>query len=70
MYKWSKLRKEVLALRESFETKAFDPLDDLWVEELPWSETRFYTKALLRNTGIYLALKKDLSALKLSLIHI
>lgn len=26
---------------------------DLWVEELPWSETRFYVKALLRNYALY-----------------
>ncbi len=26
---------------------------DLWVEELPWSETRFYVKALLRNYILY-----------------
>lgn len=26
---------------------------DLWVEELPWGETRFYVKALLRNYVLY-----------------
>lgn len=62
MYKWSKKRLDVKNLREGFEEKTFDPLDDLWVEELPWTETRFYTKALLRNTGIYLALFKNQKA--------
>jgi len=64
MYRWSKSREDVKGLREGFVNKKFDPLDDLWVEELPWAETRFYTKALLRNTGIYLALMNDREALK------
>jgi len=64
MYKWSKQRLDVKSLREGFESKVFDPLDDLWIEELPWSETRFYAKALLRNTGIYLALMNNKEALK------
>jgi len=64
MYKWSKGREDVKGLRKGFVRKTFDPLDDLWVEELPWSETRFYTKALLRNTGIYLALMNEKEALK------
>jgi soluble lytic murein transglycosylase len=29
------------------------PSDDLWVDELPWNETRFYSKAILRNWMIY-----------------
>lgn len=58
MYRWASLRKEVLGLRKGLTNKVFDPIDDLWIEELPWSETRFYTKALLRNMGIYLALNK------------
>jgi len=64
MFKWSKGREDVKELRKDFVSKTFDPLDDLWVEELPWSETRFYTKALLRNTGIYLALMDESQALK------
>lgn len=29
------------------------PADELWIEELPWGETRFYVKAILRNAIIY-----------------
>jgi hypothetical protein len=64
MYRWSKERQDVKDLRKDFEGKSFDHLDDLWVEELPWTETRFYTKALLRNTGIYLGLMKNTEAMK------
>lgn len=28
-------------------------LDELWMDELPWSETSFYVKAILRNILIY-----------------
>ncbi|MDZ4661771.1 MAG: transglycosylase SLT domain-containing protein [Pseudomonadota bacterium] len=35
----------------------FDPMDDLWVEELPWGETSFYVKSILRNLVIYRSLK-------------
>jgi soluble lytic murein transglycosylase len=30
-----------------------DPWDELWIDELPWSETSFYVKAILRNTILY-----------------
>lgn len=33
--------------------KSPSPMDELWIEELPWSETRFYVKAILRNALIY-----------------
>lgn len=56
MYHWSKRRLDIQALRQAFLKTAYDPIDELWVEELPWSETRFYVKALLRNQGIYKAL--------------
>ncbi|MGH1467536.1 MAG: lytic transglycosylase domain-containing protein [Bdellovibrionales bacterium] len=57
MYKWSKFRTEITDLRQGLKKEGFNPIDELWIEELPWSETRFYTKALLRNMGIYVALK-------------
>lgn len=57
MYKWSKFRTEITDLRQGYKKEGFNPIDELWIEELPWSETRFYTKALLRNMGIYVALK-------------
>lgn len=30
-----------------------DRLEDLWIEELPWQETRYYVKAVLRNKKMY-----------------
>lgn len=29
------------------------PFDELWMDELPWYETSFYVKAILRNTLMY-----------------
>lgn len=29
------------------------PLDELWFDELPWTETSFYVKAILRNVLLY-----------------
>ncbi len=57
MYRWSKFRSEITDLRQGPKEEGFNPIEELWIEELPWSETRFYTKAILRNIGIYLALK-------------
>lgn len=30
-----------------------EPRDELWFDELPWSETSFYVKAILRNVLLY-----------------
>jgi soluble lytic murein transglycosylase len=30
-----------------------DPWDEMWFDELPWTETSFYVKAILRNTILY-----------------
>ncbi len=30
-----------------------DPMDEIWFDELPWTETSFYIKAILRNTLLY-----------------
>jgi len=29
------------------------PMDEIWFDELPWTETSFYIKAILRNTLLY-----------------
>jgi soluble lytic murein transglycosylase len=34
------------------------PDDEMWIDELPWSETRFYVKAILRNSLIYRLLEE------------
>lgn len=33
--------------------RSSNPLDEIWFDELPWSETSFYIKAILRNTLLY-----------------
>jgi|GEM_PF-2381807 len=53
MFRWSKLRPGVQDLRKGFDVKSYEAFDEIWVEELPWSETRFYVKAVLRNFGLY-----------------
>lgn len=40
-------------LRESMTKPPASPMDELWIEELPWYETSFYVKAILRNTLMY-----------------
>jgi soluble lytic murein transglycosylase len=30
-----------------------NPMDEIWFDELPWTETSFYIKAILRNSLIY-----------------
>jgi soluble lytic murein transglycosylase len=29
------------------------PMDEIWFDELPWTETSFYVKAILRNSLLY-----------------
>ncbi len=43
------------------------PEDEIWFDELPWSETSFYVKAILRNTILYrlLILQEGAPPLKL-----
>jgi soluble lytic murein transglycosylase len=36
-----------------------DPMDEIWFDELPWSETSFYIKAILRNTLLYKLLESS-----------
>jgi soluble lytic murein transglycosylase len=43
-------RKEV---EEQMQNYSSDPLDEMWFDELPWMETSFYVKAILRNTIMY-----------------
>ena len=47
---WIKNRNEV----QDLVTRASsDPGDEIWFDELPWNETSFYVKAILRNTLLY-----------------
>lgn len=50
MRTWMQWRPELSAAMESH---GGTPLDELWFDELPWSETSFYVKAILRNSLIY-----------------
>lgn len=43
-------RKEV---SQQLEKHSSDPLDEMWFDELPWFETSFYVKAILRNVIMY-----------------
>ncbi len=50
------LRKEMLEQTLKFSS---DPWDEIWFDELPWFETSFYVKAILRNTILYQLLEKS-----------
>jgi soluble lytic murein transglycosylase len=43
-----------------------DPMDEIWFDELPWTETSFYIKAILRNSLLYKLL--DLSKIEWNLV--
>lgn len=47
---WIDLRPEVSALLSK---QSGEVADELWFDELPWSETSFYVKAILRNVMLY-----------------
>lgn len=47
---WTELRPEVSALLTK---QSSEVVDELWFDELPWSETSFYVKAILRNILLY-----------------
>jgi soluble lytic murein transglycosylase len=43
-------RSEVLSQTQKFSS---DPWDEMWFDEIPWFETSFYVKAILRNSIMY-----------------
>ncbi|QDK39656.1 lytic murein transglycosylase [Bdellovibrio sp. NC01] len=53
---WMSAREEVQALVAQ---PSSSPENELWFDELPWNETSFYVKAILRNVLIYRMLGKD-----------
>jgi soluble lytic murein transglycosylase len=59
-----KARPEIQEMVTRFSS---EPLDEIWFDELPWSETSFYVKAILRNSILYrlLILKEGAPSLKL-----
>ncbi len=53
---WLDGRDEVKAL---ITQPSSAPIDELWFDELPWNETSFYVKAILRNVLIYRMIGKE-----------
>jgi soluble lytic murein transglycosylase len=51
-----RMRPELLTLPRSV---SGDFKDEIWFDELPWSETSFYVKAILRNVLVYKMLEKS-----------
>lgn len=47
---WLGLRPEV---KDQLSKASSQPEDEIWFDELPWNETSFYVKAILRNTLLY-----------------
>lgn len=48
--RWLSSRVDTSAL---FPKPNSDPQNEIWIDELPWSETSFYVKAVMRNMLIY-----------------
>jgi soluble lytic murein transglycosylase len=48
--RWMSARKDLSGLESS---NTSSPEVELWIDELPWDETSFYVKAILRNWMIY-----------------
>lgn len=49
-------------LLESMKKPSSDPWDELWFDEIPWFETSFYIKAILRNSMLYKVAEKTLAS--------
>jgi soluble lytic murein transglycosylase len=49
-------RSEMQSISKSFSSK---PLDEIWIDELPWSETSIYVKSILRNALMYQIMNQD-----------
>ncbi|MBC7370407.1 MAG: lytic transglycosylase domain-containing protein, partial [Bdellovibrionaceae bacterium] len=47
---FAEAREEIRTARDK---PTSSPLDEIWFDELPWSETSFYIKAILRNSLLY-----------------
>jgi soluble lytic murein transglycosylase len=58
---WLDLRPEVKSQRDQASSM---PMDEIWFDELPWNESSFYIKAILRNVMLYQALENHSIKLK------
>ncbi|UYL09692.1 transglycosylase SLT domain-containing protein [Bdellovibrio sp. SKB1291214] len=54
--KWIEARPEISSAMTS---PVAAPEGEVWVDELPWNETSFYVKAILRNTLLYQMIGKE-----------
>ncbi|WP_413584884.1 transglycosylase SLT domain-containing protein [Bdellovibrio sp. HCB274] len=54
--KWINARPEVAS---AMTEPGSSPEAEVWVDELPWNETSFYVKAILRNTLLYRMIGKE-----------
>lgn len=52
LQKWSTDRNTIAELQDGISKDSWK-IQDMWVEEMPWEETRFYVKAVLRNYLLY-----------------
>ncbi|MCM2282661.1 MAG: lytic transglycosylase domain-containing protein, partial [Bdellovibrionaceae bacterium] len=59
--RWMKSRPSLSGLTT---LRSSNPDDELWFDELPWDETSFYVKAILRNLMLYRVLEKGRIELK------
>lgn len=50
-------------LRPQIQKASSEPWDEMWIDELPWSETSFYVKAILRNSILFKSLDQRRIAL-------
>lgn len=53
---WVELRPELLRVLEN---PSSAPEDEIWFDELPWGETSFYVKAILRNMLLYRLIEQE-----------
>ena len=61
MRRWMKHRSNEL---DPLQTKnSSQPEDEIWVDELPWAETSFYVKAIMRNLILYRLVYEDIQTL-------
>lgn len=56
--KWMEQRAETKSLAG---VRSSDADLELWIDELPWAETSFYVKAILRNLSIYRIISAEVS---------
>ena len=52
---WLRTRSELSQISEQ---KNSHPDNEMWIDELPWEETSYYVKAVLRNYILYQTLEK------------